>query len=317
MTPAWAEKPDPPITSQALWSLWWGDFDALEKQNAELRQPGHIAADGGSELAEFRTGIERILDSKLPHSEPYLRELEALTLQWATEHPKSALAHILHAQALLKHAWSYRGNGYAKEVPPEAWNDFLSYSRRAVDYLKAHADVALTDSYAHSTLLQIGMGLGWNARQLEAIAQDGLKRNPQDISLYFDIVTSLLPKWGGDVKTLDKYIRQVAQQTQADLGTGMYARLYSSAAEQQFGHALFEDSRADWPTMKKSWEDFLSRYPESPERRNRYAYMACLAKDKATLIAQLEQLGPKIDASQWGPNPERSLESCQRLAKQL
>jgi hypothetical protein len=32
-------------------------------------------------------------------------------------------------------------------------------------------------------------------------------------------------------------------------------------------------------------------------------------------MALLAELGPKIDASQWGPNPERSLESCQRWAK--
>ena len=30
----------------------------------------------------------------------------------------------------------------------------------------------------------------------------------------------------------------------------------------------------------------------------------------------LAQIGKKIDASLWGPNPERSLESCQRWAKE-
>jgi hypothetical protein len=33
-------------------------------------------------------------------------------------------------------------------------------------------------------------------------------------------------------------------------------------------------------------------------------------------VALLAELGPKIDVSQWGPNPERSLESCQRWAKE-
>lgn len=316
MAPARAEEPESPITTEAMQAFWWGDFDALEKQNAELKEGRHFAADASSELEMFRIGLGKVIDANVEHDEPYLRELEALTLQWATEHPKSALAHVLHAKVLLAHAWSYRGNGYAKDVPPQAWGEFHAYLRRAVDYLNAHGDVALTDSYAHMTLLSIGKGLDWNAAQLRAIAQEGLKRNPQDVNLYFEMVNTLLPKWGGDPRTLDAYIRQVAAQTRADYGMGMYARLYSAAADDEFGHALFQDSYADWPTMKQGFEDMQARYPHSPARRNRYAYMACLSKDKATLRALLAELGPQLDASKWGPNPERSLEGCQRWARE-
>jgi hypothetical protein len=316
LSPARAEKTRSPIEIEAEQAFWWGDFDALEKQNNYLRTGRHFSADGAADLEMFRRGLGSVIGAGVEHREAYLRELETLTLQWATEHPKSALAHIMYAKVLVSHAWSYRGGGYAKDVPPEAWSDFIAYLRRAVEYLQAHADVALTDSYAHATLLTIGMGLGWDAKQLQAIAQDGLKRNPQDIDLYFDTLTTLLPKWGGDPKTLDNYIRQAAEQTRADYGMGMYARLYSIAAEEDYGHALFENSYADWPTMKQGYEDMQARFPNSPFRRNRFAYMACLAKDKETLLALLAELGPKVDAAQWGPNPERSLESCQRWAKQ-
>lgn len=312
-----AAAPVSPITTEAEQAFWWGDFAALERQNALLRQPGHIAADGGSDVEMFRVGLNRVIDNHVADREPYLRELEALTLQWATEHPQSALAHVLHADVLVSHAWSYRGNGYAKDVPPQAYEEFQTYLQRAAEYLVAHADVALTDSYAHDTLVRIGMGLGWSAAQQRATAEDGLKRNPEDIGLYFSVLSTMLPKWGGDARSLDKYIRQVTAQTKAVYGTGMYARLYSYAAENQYGHALFEDSGADWPTMKRSYEDMLARFPDSPGRRNRYAYMACLAKDTQTLRSQLEALGPQVDASKWGPNPQRSLEGCQRLAAKV
>jgi len=67
--------------------------------------------------------------------------------------------------------------------------------------------------------------------------------------------------------------------------------------------------------MKKSYQDMLARFP-SPGRVNRYAYMACLAKDRPTLVALLAELGKKIDVSLWGPNPQRSLDACQRWAKE-
>jgi hypothetical protein len=35
------------------------------------------------------------------------------------------------------------------------------------------------------------------------------------------------------------------------------------------------------------------------------------------LLKLLKRLGTQIEAKQWGPNPERSLESCRRWATQL
>lgn len=305
-----------PILAASRQAFWWGDLAALEKQHAYVSQPGRFAPDGTSELDLFRTGLKQVINNAVKQREPYLQELEALTLQWAAERPQSALVHMLHAEVLAAHGWYYRGGGLARDVPPHAWKDFESYLKRAAGYLADHADVALSDSSAHATLLSIGKGLGWDSAQLTLIAQEGLKRNPDDISLYFLRLTALLPKWGGDVRTLDRYIRTTAEQTRAAFGTGMYARLYSAAAEEEFGHTLFRDSAVDWGMMKQGFADMHARYPQSPARRNRFAYMACLAKDKATLRALLEELGPALDAAEWGPNPERSLEGCQRWARE-
>ena len=314
--PGLAPAADKPLTTETAQAFWTGDFAALEKLNDRLKHGKHFAPDAASELEDFRLGLGRVPRSAADHSEPYLRELEALTLQWATEHPKSALAHILHAEVLVQHAWSYRGGGYAKDVPPQAWADFRKYLQRAVEYLQAHADVALTDSSAHALLLRIGTGLEWDNDTLKTIQQEGLKRNPDDVMLYFGMLTPLLPKWGGTPEALDRYIRAATKQTQADYGMGMYARLYGAAADEDFGHALFENSLVDWPTMKKGYEDMQARFPNSPGRRNHFAHMACLARDRPTLVALLAELGTKIDASQWGPNPQRSLEACQRWAQE-
>ena len=313
--PGLSRAETPALTTKTMQAFWKGDFAALDKENELLKHGKHIHPDGGSDVEYFRNGLGAVIYGKSDHNEPYLRELEALTLQWATEHPKSSLAHILYAWTLKAHAWSYRGGGYAKDVPPEAWADFHNGLQRATKYLQDHADVALTDSSAYDLLLDIGNGLDWDIATLKAIQQEGLKRNPNDIDLYFDMLNPLLPKWHGNARILDDYIREVTKQTQADYGTGMYARLYAVAAERGYGHALFEESLVDWPTMKKSYEDMLARFP-SPGRVNRYAYMACLAKDRPTLVALLAELGKKIDVSLWGPNPQRSLEACQRWAKE-
>ncbi|WP_288378974.1 DUF4034 domain-containing protein [uncultured Massilia sp.] len=315
----WAAEPAPmaPITKAAAESFWWGDFAELERQNALYRQPNRFEPDGTLQLDLFRTGLTQVFGNNVRNVESYLKEVDALTLHWAQEYPKSALAHILHAEALMKHGWSYRGGGYISKVPPEALKEFYAYLRRAVDYLRTHADVALTDSHAHLLLLRAGTALGWNVEQLSAIAREGLQRNPDDITLYFEIVISLLPKWGGDAKVLDDFIRKTTEETRARYGMGMYARLYSYAADGQFGHTLFENSHADWNKMKQGYEDMFARYPNSPTRLNRYAYMACLAKDKPTFLKVYGQVGTKIVLKEWGENPERNVEACRRWGTQL
>jgi hypothetical protein len=304
-----------PLVQQATTAFWLGDFAALEQQNALLRQPGHVGADGVLEIELFRIGLDKVTEATPKDQEAYLTELEKLTLQWTVEHPSSALAHVLYARTLTAHAWSYRGGGYVKDVPPEAWKEFDAYLRRAAQYLLEHADVAMTDSYAHITLLEIGKAMDWDDQQTWNVINDGLKRNPDDISLYMTALTRMLPKWGGDAKRLDQFIRRATEQSKAQFGTGMYARLYSAAAEREYGHRLFQASLVDWPTLKQSYQDMLERYP-SGTRRNRYAYMACLAKDKPTMQAQLDALGDKVDAASWGPNPQRSLEGCLRWARE-
>jgi hypothetical protein len=303
-----------PVTVASRDAFWAGDFDEIERQNAKFRQPGRIEPSGISQISLFRKGLYLVLNNKVDNAEAYHKELDILTLQWANEHPKSAFAHALHAESLVRHAWSYRGGGYVNDVPPEAWKDFEAYLRRAADYINAHAEVTLTDSYAHEVLLEIGRGLGFRREQMLAIAEDGLKRNPDDTNLYFEVLGSLLPKWGGSPRMVDDFIKRATEQTRDRFGQGMYTRLYLTAADDQFGHLLFQNSYADWDKMKQGFEDLMARYPDSPSRLNSYAYMACLAKDKDTFLKQFAKIEKRIDRELWGTNPERSVEGCRRWA---
>lgn len=308
--------PDP-VTLASEDAFWRGDYPALEQQYAAFKKPGSFARDGRLELQLFRRGLERVYANSADNIEAYLKNVDQLTLEWATAHPDAPLAHIMHARALMQHGWSYRGGQYADKVPEQAMRDFVAYEKRAVAYLGQHADVAFRDSYAHVTLIEIGRAIGFDDKQMAAIAREGLARNPEDTDIHYAMVSSLLPKWGGDKRALDKYIVQATEQTRTLFGTGMYALLYSAAADAQYEHALFQDSNANWDKVKQGYEDLLARYPSSNGKRNRYAWMACMAKDRPTLMRLLGELGTQIDLDAWGENPERGLEACRRWATQL
>ena len=59
----------------------------------------------------------------------------------------------------------------------------------------------------------------------------------------------------------------------------MYARIYWSASQTQYGRDLFTDSDVIWEKMKKGIDDVLKRYPDQWNINN-FALFACLANDK-------------------------------------
>lgn len=266
-----AKPPQDPITEASEEAFWWGDFAALEKQYASFVKPGSFDQNGSSQLWLFGDGLKNVYDNRADNIEAYLTNIDRLTLEWATAHPDVPLAHVLHARALMHHGWSYRGGQYVHLVPEDALRQFVAYHKRAIAYLGAHADVAFRDSYAHMSLLEIGKDLGFDDKQMTAIAREGLARNPEDVAIYYAMATSLFPKWGGDARALDNYIVQATAQTGTLFGTGMYALLYSAAANGQYEHALFQDSFANWDKFRQAYEDLLARYPASNAKRNRYA----------------------------------------------
>lgn len=301
------------IGEQAAQALWWGDWEELERLHAGYSQPGQFVANGRSKVSAFRAGADRVLKGKKQDPDAYFAELDALTLQWATQHPGSSLAQVLHASALLSHAWSYRGSGFSNTVPPQAWEDFGAYVQRAAAHMSAHADAMLASGSGYVEAIEIGRAAGWPVDRLLAISRTGLDKHPDDEGIAMAMLNSLLPKWRGSAVQVDRYIEEVVERTRTQRGMEFYARMYAWAAEWQFEHELFIASGAQWPKMKQGYDDMLRRYP-SPGNLNRYAYFACLAQDKPTAFEVIEKIGSKPELDSWGSNGARSYETCKRWA---
>ncbi|WP_204336481.1 hypothetical protein, partial [Proteus mirabilis] len=59
----------------------------------------------------------------------------------------------------------------------------------------------------------------------------------------------------------------------------------------EYEDRLFTESKVNWPTMKRGFEDVLSRYP-SPWNLQSFAYFACQANDPVKareLLAQIQE----------------------------
>lgn len=297
-------------------AYWWGDFAALQALYERAVAPGARASSGDHLVLTFRRGLQRVEEQRRLRAEEYTLQLERLTADWLRDHPDSTLAHGLYVRALVARAWAARGAGYANTVPPQAWADFQRLQEQAVQHLARHAPIALKDSFTYQTLATAGRGLGWPAADVWKVAQEGLRKNPDDDGLRLTAMIAHLPKWGGDTVMLDRMIRDAAASAPAPRGEEVYALLYSQAAKAQFDHALFQDSAAEWPRMRQGLRDRLARHPGDAVSRNRLAYFACLAKDREAYLAIIGSLGDKPDLDEWGPNPSRVVADCKRWAAQ-
>ncbi len=313
-----AAKAEPPTVPDLVEAAFrYGHFAELERLYAIYGKPGVRSPLTGTErVKHFWMGIGRISDSDLRVTEVYYSQMDAMTGKWALDHPQSILAQLLYANSLKAHGWYFRGDGYANTVSPASWAAFGKYLNLALDHLRRNAALAAMDSSWNHQMLSVGRGLGWDSAHLLAVFENGIAKNPDDDELYFAMQTSMLPKWGGDLKTVERFIELVTQRTRDSRGMEMYARLYAGLSYAEVKQSLFSGTHASWPKMKAGFEDRLSRYPHS-DHRNMYAYFACMARDQQALQEQLGLIGDSFEPIFWGNSPERTFEECKAVAQKL
>ncbi|WGG49882.1 DUF4034 domain-containing protein [Rugamonas sp. DEMB1] len=295
----------------------WGDFAELERLYAIYGKAGvRSELTGTPRLDQFWKGIGEINNSNLRVTDEYYQQLDALTRQWAHQYPQSVLAQLLYAKTLMAHAWVRRGDGYVNTVSPTAWAEFREYLDLAKEQLQKTEALAAKDSTWNRSMLEIGLHLDWDREHLMQVFEAGIAKNPDDDDLYFAMQKALLPKWGGDLKAVDRFIAWADKNTREKRGLEMYARLYAGLSYGQVHQTLFTSTNASWTSMKIGFEDRLKRYPHT-DHRNMYAYFACMANDRPALQEQLELIGGKFEPIFWGGYPERTFEACKKMAQQV
>jgi hypothetical protein len=310
--PAATEADDERLRRDVASASWWGDFPALRELYQSAMAPGALDASGlTSRFPLFLDGLRRVLDDRRA-TEPQLARVARRVAEQQALQPDEPLWLALEAEVVLAQAWAVRGTGYANTVPPHVWDEFRALLRQSVDGLGRHGERALATPLAHRVLLAAGRGLGLPQPQLQALLDDGLRRHPQAApSLLATGLEDQLPKWRGDARQVDLFIQRHAPRLAPMTPDEGYAWLYSQAADSQFEHQLFEDSRADWPRMRRGYEAMLQRR-ESPGTRQRAAYLACIARDREAYLAFAGPGLQPLRPAEWGPNPQVTAASCSR-----
>jgi hypothetical protein len=299
------------IVEQAAQATRQRDFASLERLYRSYTQPMQRTASGTFKVQLFDDGVAQAMRGGKDDGEDERRAWVRLTGDWLAANAKAPLAYLLHGHALMMHALYFRGAGDASAVVPQAMELFRKHAMEAAELLAANVGVAGEDTGWNVLMLGLGRWLGWPRDVMIRVFDDGLVKNAGDFRLYYVMENYFLPKSEGAAEALDEYINAVARRDPQGQGTELYARLYSRAAEDQFGHALYSASRVDWARMKQGLQDWTAHYPTA-WNKNIFAYHACIAGDKLALASLLKELGSQVDVELWEPNGRVTYESCRR-----
>jgi hypothetical protein len=183
-------------------------------------------------------------------------------------------------------------------VSPEGWEGFRKYLGLAVTHLKRTEVLASQDSSWNVLMLDLGRALSWDRAELQGIYDSGVTKNPDNDALHSAMLTALLPKWGGDLNSVDEFVKAAVSRLPKEKGLIIYARLYALVSDIELKSALFTNPRVSWQTMKAGFDEMVARYPHF-DNRNMYANFACMARDRETLKEQLALIGNDYVKKFW------------------
>lgn len=306
------------------------DFDTLEATENRFLDPAERTGSGKRWLAVFEDALEgamriqwpkdwnRVIRTKTSIGEGpsprYFSEadhrwdaVEQRLRRWSARFPDSPNPVLARAHYHLLRAWFFRGTFRADQVSEEALPIFarnLDAAERLLEQIRAARArnplwfEALLEIYA---LRSPPPSLAQRQGLLQDLLENGQGYPPAwSAALYF-----LEPRWGGSPREIERLARLAGEKTMGEEKGSMYARLYwSFESAYQYGPRFFEDTAADWPTLKASFERLVAAYP-SPRSLSAFAMFACIANEAPRAQELLKRAATDSYLASWRPELRR------------
>ena len=284
------------------WLYVHQQYDDLDRLFNDWNDSHERLADGRWRLVAFHNAMAGSFRSDWQQALDDVRH-------WREAKPQSRAAILTEALYWHQYAWHARGAGAANSVTPEAWSLFRERLLKADTLLRETKPLIGSSPLWGRLSLEVALGLDVPREQMLETFVEASKDGPVYSPHYTAMANALTPRWGGSWELVDQFVRAAVARTAATEGSALYARIYWTLREQHPDtFELFRDSRANWPDMKRGYEDMMRPYPHSAAVVNEFAATACMANDKETFRALRLKLGKAITRESWPTN--HSLDLC-------
>ena len=251
-------------------------FEKLDQEADRLRLDKSRLADGRWKLAIFFGAVAETLPDII-QSPRQRATFEAGLAEYIKLHPTSMNAPLILAKVAQAIGWQARGNGLAKTVTEQGWRTFkLSMSTAAAILDEQRSRLAQHPQW-YCERLSVATYLGEPDPLASEIFNEGMRREPAYLSLYFTMQMRLSQRWHGSNRALMAFINDVGVRSPAAVTEGLYTRMV------WYGSALFSrielDPALDWNAMRKGMDAIVASYPAERNVQKMF-FMACGHSDR-------------------------------------
>jgi hypothetical protein len=215
---------------------------------------------------------------------------------WIASAPQSPTPRIALGKAYLLFAWKARGNGFANTITPEGWTLFYQRVQSARTTLEEARAISVNCPEWYSEMEIMAKAQQWPRKQMDALSQAGLARDPE----YFYIATAeaeyLLPKWHGKPGDTEAYAAQVADTIGGREGDVIY---YFIAVTVNCCNRT-QAPGMDEARVQRGFAALEQLYGSTSGNRNVAAFLALRAGDTATAQELFKRIGDDWSAAVWG-----------------
>lgn len=277
-------------------------YDEIEKIATELTRSRRCAANGDWHLLFFLRGLWSARGDK--RAEALWRSNHALVTQWSRARPQSQLARTVLFDSWISGAWVARGEDYVV-ASPEKFAARLEAAtlvlQSLLDSSKAGQVQAPRSPLFYVAFFHWAQFSGIPRADYEKMFARAIAAYPDCTKFYGSKTNYLLPQWYGEPGEWERFADQSADRLGGEAGDTLYARLVCQQSEGV--RAIWEDSTASWPRVKRGLEAILRRYPDSLWAGTELFYLAAIRhpSDVPTALQALQIVGGRQAKGFWRP----------------
>lgn len=280
-----------------------GKYAELEELVARIRQAHSRDRNGRPYLSIFYDGATppAVKDEEFTADRAYLEA-------WLAAYPKSAAAHIAFAKYWRNYGWNARGTGFGYTITEEGAKHYQERTAKAREIVKRAYRLAEKDPYL--CYLDVGLGIdhGDSKEEIEKIAAESLKIDPEYTSTLLEVAEYYLPRWHGEPGDSERWAERAAELTKDRWGEALYTLVVMSVTDYHGVH-VFRDFKFSWPRTKQGFADLRKRFPDSENHADFAIRLGGLNGDRATVQAGFATL----DRLRGGPSkPDSYIERTWR-----
>ena len=226
--------------------------------------------DGSSSLEGAWNGLDDLFD----YGGITIEEAMRRTSEWRKAVKGSIEPDVAEAMILRDWAYAARGHGYASSVSAQAMQMYLARAAMAQAGLQDMERSAANDPMWYVLSIGISRDLSVPLENQRVIFDRGMAKYPGYAPLYRQMLTSLMPRWGGSKQQVDEFIRTVAKTPMA------YADLYRIYGNLEGDdYSVIENQDPDPDLLKQGMQQLIERHPRSNYILNSVARMACSGQE--------------------------------------